>query len=236
MDLKDIIFDAWKYTTSDWTKVLLLGLTLFFLDFSNEGANYGFKGQVFGTIFFISGSILTIVESGYLFRIIEETIKGSKNPPHFNKFRELLIHGVKDLVMGFIYAAFPLTIIILGLIVAAYNSDAGFWIIILGLISTFIFSILWMGAVLNMAHNHGSLRAAFQFKIIFRKIRLIGFKRLTIIYIGILFGLGIITITLKDELSSNISPFGTLIFQLIVAPILLIFSLRTLGLIDKPLE
>ncbi|MDI6643949.1 MAG: DUF4013 domain-containing protein [Methanobacteriaceae archaeon] len=234
MDLKEIISDAWKYTVSDWTKVLLLGLTLFLLDFSNEGANYGLKGQIFGTIFFISGSILTVVESGYLFRIIEETIKGSKNPPNFNKFKELLIHGVKDLVMGFFYAAFPIIIILSGLIVAFDNSDLGFWLIILGLISTFIFSFLWMGAVLNMAHNHGSLRAAFQFKIIFRKIRLIGFKRLSLIYIGIFAGLGIITITLKDELSSNIPIFGMLIFQLIIAPILLIFSFRTLGLIDKP--
>lgn len=236
MDLKGIISDAWKYTIRDWTKVLLLGLTLFLLDLSNEGANYGLKGQIFDTIFFISGSILSVVESGYLFRIIEETIKGSQNPPHFNKINELLIHGVKDLVMGFIYAAFPIIIIILGLIIAFYNSDAGFLIIILGFISTFIFSILWMGAILNMAHNHGSLRAAFQFRIIFRKIRLIGFKRLTIIYIGILVGLGIITITLRDELSSNVPVFGMLIFQLIIAPIFLIFSLRTLGLIDKPLE
>ncbi|MGC9517979.1 MAG: DUF4013 domain-containing protein [Methanomicrobiales archaeon] len=228
--------DAWKYTLSDWGKLLLLGLTLFLLDFSNESANFGFKGQIFGTIFLISGLILTIVEAGYVFRIIEETIKGSKKPPHFNNFIELLIHGIKDSIMGFIFAAFPVVIIIFGIFTAVLNDNLGLLIIILGFISTLPFSILWMGAILNMAHNHGSLRSAFHFRIIFRRIRSIGFKRLTITYFGILMGLGIITFTLRDTLSSNIPVYGILIFQFIFAPFLLIFSIRILGLIDKPLD
>ncbi|AXV37716.1 MAG: DUF4013 domain-containing protein [Methanobacteriaceae archaeon] len=236
MNLKDILHDAGRYTCSDWTKLLLLGFTLLLLDLSNESASYGLKSHIFDYIFLVSGSILALVEGGYAFRIVEETIKGSTEPPHFNRFYELLVHGLKHWIMIVTYAIFPSIIIIIGVLFAVVDSDIGALIVILGFILTFPFTIQWMGALLNMAHNHGSLKSAYHFRTIYKRIRLIGLKRLTVAYVGIFLVASIITVTLRDSMSSTIPIFGIFIFQLILAPFILIYTTRILGLVDKPLN
>lgn len=54
------------------------------------------------------------------------------------------------------------------------------------------------------------------------------------VYLGIFIIVTIIELALKDSISSTIPIFGELIPDLIIAPLLLIFTTRVLGLIDQP--
>lgn len=78
MNLLDIIIDSIKYPSSNWKEVILLGTVLLIADGFNEFQWTGqFADEIRITL--IIGSFLAILQAGYLFRVVEETIKGSKN-------------------------------------------------------------------------------------------------------------------------------------------------------------
>ena len=93
--------------------------------------------------------------------------------------------------------------------------------------------ILFPAVILNMAHNHGNIRYAFEFRKILQKIRNLGFKRLVIVYFGILIFMGLVEFLLSDNIK-GIPVVGEMIADLIIAPYVLIFTTRVLGLIDIP--
>jgi hypothetical protein len=83
-----------------------------------------------------------------------------------------------------------------------------------------------------MAHNHGTVRSGLDFRAIIRKIRYLGFKDLVVVYTGMFMILGILKLVLTDNLST-LPLVGDLISQLLIAPFILLFTTRMLGLMDK---
>ena len=67
MDMKEIIKNSLKYTSSNWIKVLLLGLVIFLADISNE---LNFLGGIADEVRYIvisAGIILGIYQLGFIF-------------------------------------------------------------------------------------------------------------------------------------------------------------------------
>ena len=52
--------------------------------------------------------LLAIFEAGYIYRILEETIKGSKKLPKFNNLRLMFCHGLKELIVLILYFLIPI--------------------------------------------------------------------------------------------------------------------------------
>ncbi len=48
-------------------------------------------------VLFAAVILLAIFEAGYVYRILEETIKGSKKLPKFNNLRLMFYHCLKEL-------------------------------------------------------------------------------------------------------------------------------------------
>ena len=96
MGIGEIILDAVKYPSSDWMKVLILGI-FFILSFIIIG------------IFFVLG---------YFLRIIKSTIVGIDELPEFDDLGDMFIDGVKVLVVIIIYLLIPGIVIV----VSAYLS------------------------------------------------------------------------------------------------------------------
>ena len=49
-------------------------------------------------VLFAAVILLAIFEAGYVYRILEETIKGSKKLPKFNNLRLMFYHCLKELI------------------------------------------------------------------------------------------------------------------------------------------
>ena len=86
MNLKEIIIDAMKYSASDLKMLLLLGLVLFIADFADSLSGAGETADILRFFLIVVVILLAIFEAGYVFRIVEETIHGSKKLPQFNEF------------------------------------------------------------------------------------------------------------------------------------------------------
>ena len=88
MEIGDIINDAVRYPSSDWSKVFILGV-----------------------IFIASFLIIPIfLAFGYLFRIIKATFAGIDELPDFDDLGDMFIDGLKVFIVGVVYAI-PLIII-----------------------------------------------------------------------------------------------------------------------------
>ncbi|WP_048191655.1 DUF4013 domain-containing protein [Methanobacterium sp. SMA-27] len=173
MNIGEIISDSIKYPTSDWTKVLILGV-----------------------IFLISVLILPIfLAYGYMFRIIKATIAGIDELPEFDAIGDMFIDGLKIFVVGIVYA---IPVIIIGLIVSLIFGPASattstsisagmFWALIIGniiyVIIGLIVGLIAIIGIANMAYYDGDLGAAFRFSEILDYISRIGWGKYLAIYI-----------------------------------------------------
>ncbi len=59
-------------------------------------------------VFFAAVILLAIFEAGYVFRILEETIQGSKKLPKFNNLKLMFFHGIKELIVLILYFLIPI--------------------------------------------------------------------------------------------------------------------------------
>lgn len=230
MNLKEMLVNSFWYSVSDWKKLIIMGILLVLLD--SEG---GFSGSWaingLNILIVLVILILGVLEAGYIFRVLEESVEGSKKLPKFNRFHEMAVHGIKELLILIIYFAVPsiLVIMLLWSTKASTNvTITGFLILIILLGIT---CILFPAVMLNMAHNHGTLRSGLDFRAIIRKIRYLGFKDLVVVYTGMFMVLGIVKLVLTDNLST-LPLVGDLISQLLIAPFILLFTTRMLGLMD----
>jgi hypothetical protein len=108
MNLKDIIIDALRYSVSDLKMVVLLGVVLLLADMADELSGANEIADELRLVLFAVVIVLAIFEAGYVFRIIEETIHGSKRLPKFNKFGEMFFHGIKEIIVLITYFSIPL--------------------------------------------------------------------------------------------------------------------------------
>ncbi len=113
MKFKSLIIDSIRFTAADWYNVLILGLTLFLIENLDTLPGNPPGIDLYDLTFWIIIGFLILIEAGYLYRIIDETINGSTHPPRINKLHELFVHGFKEISVFFVYFSIP--IIILGL-------------------------------------------------------------------------------------------------------------------------
>ena len=99
---------------------------------------------------------------------------------------------------------------------------------------TAVIFVLFPAVILHRANHNGDFRSSFDFKKIYHKIRSVGLKRLIVVYLGIFIIVSIVEVVLADTITGIIPLVGELIPDLLIAPFLLIFTTRVLGLIDQP--
>ncbi len=100
MKFKNRIYDAFKYTLKDWKAIILLGAVLCIASTAGE-----FQTDSL-TIFFIILIIsvtTSIIEEGYRYRIIENTINGNNSPPLIENPYKLMKEGFVEVITLCIY-------------------------------------------------------------------------------------------------------------------------------------
>ena len=223
MNVSDIISDSIKYPSSNWGKVLILGVICI-------------------------ACILVIpifLVYGYVFRIIKATLAGMDELPEFDEIGEMFIDGLKIFVVGIVYAI-PVWIIaaIIGLITgegAGTTSTAldptMVWAIlgsnIIFIIVALIVGLVEIMAIVNMAYYNGELGAAFRFSEILDKIAQIGWGKYIVTYIVIAvigciaFLIGMLTMIIL---------IGFLLLPLVILPYIAMFSSRAIALLYASTE
>lgn len=225
MDIGEIVSDSLKYPSSNWGKVLILGVLMI-------------------------ASILIVpifLVYGYIFRIIKATLAGVDELPDFDEIGDMFVDGLKIFVIAIVYAI-PVYIIalILNLIIGASMTVTTstsldpmmFWGLIAGnivfLIVALIIGLIEVIAIANMAYNDGELGAAFRFSDILNIIANIGWGKYIAIYIVIAiigaigFFIGILTMFIL---------IGFLLLPLVIAPYIAMFGSRAIGLlVESSLE
>lgn len=249
MKLVHIIKDSSRYAAAAWHNVILLGILLFLADYLFD-VDTGLIDGVVDLVLVLVAIFLFLLETGYAFRILEETVHGSVKPPQFNRFSSLLFHGVNESIVTILYFLIPFILLFIGLdLLSSYlelalesvNDFLGLGIdqftsmIFFGVVFIMVLAlpIIFQGVLLNMAHNNGTIRSAFNFQQIMSKLKKIGFKRLFFIYI-ITAALLIVLKNILFDTLHQLPIVGDVILTLIIAPYLLIFTTRMLGLIDVP--
>ena len=137
------------------------------------------------------------------------------------------------------YFSIPLLLFVLFFVEFLFSMDlddvpgesAVLFLIILAI--TVIIYAFFPAVLLHRAHHNGEVKASFDFKKIYHKIRNVGIKRLIIVYLGIFIVGTMVEVALADSLANSVPIIGTFIPDLIIAPYILIFSARFLGLIDR---
>ncbi|QUH23071.1 DUF4013 domain-containing protein [Methanobacterium alkalithermotolerans] len=237
MNIKEMFLDSSRYAASDWTKFISLGILFVLTDFLDRlSLEKSFLDWIW--LVFLVWIILFFIQAGYIFRIIEFSVKGHDQLPHFNNLKNLFQHGVKDSVVFTIYLSFPLIFFLIFLIADSSNwtvevfsnNELLFWVLTAG---SLIFFILFQGAILNMAHHEGRFRSAFNFKEIYLRIKRVKIQKfvITCILTGIIIWL-LEPFFLEDVAHSIDYPLGAII-DVIIAPYLAILTSRFLGIMDR---
>ena len=220
MEIGDIINDAVRYPSSDWSKVFILGV-------------------IFVASFLIIPIFLAI---GYLFRVIKATFAGIDELPDFDNLGEMFVDGLKVFVVGVAYA---IPLIIISAIISAifgihYNSAVnagtftGFNVFALAtayiiyLVIAIIIGLIEYMAIANMALYEGDLGAAFKFNEVLDRIARIGWGKYIIWYI-VMVVLGLIAALISGLLIVIL--IGIIIAPLIIVPFFGMFAARSLALI-----
>jgi len=229
LDIGDVISDSIKYPSSDWKKVIGLGLLLL-----------------------ISFLIIPLFFSlGYLFRVIKASLAGSEELPEFEEWGEMLVDGIKVFLVYLIYLLPAIIIGIYSLVVMfstlyslsylypstmATANPAIFTTIftgsvIFGIIFSMIYAIviypIMAVALGNMAFHDGEFGSAFRLSEIISTISEIGWVDLIIWYIVVgVVGLAILFI---GGLINIIPIIGFLILILIVYPFTYLFYARAIA-------
>lgn len=124
-----------------------------------EGLSYPFKGEnalgrnlIGGLLVAFSFFIIPgLAHYGYLVQVLRETVSGREEPPHFEDWGELIVNGIKMLVISIIYGIVPFAIafgILLfgGILGGAAGGDTGGGIIagfgLLGILVFFLASVV----------------------------------------------------------------------------------------------
>lgn len=233
--------DAMRYSVSKWYNIIILGLILFLTDHIIDFNVPSMIGDIGDVLIVIIIIILSFLEIGYGFRIVEETVQGSSKPPSFHHPLNLIGHGIRESVILLIYFIFPLLLVIVGVseFETMFNLDFSpiimEYALFIAIILFVCFNIIFQGAVLNMAHHEGSLQSGFNMIMVFRKIRQVGLKNMLMISFITIVVIYILKQAIFDTLH-ELPYFGTTVGDVfstvLIAPFLILFTTRLLGLID----
>jgi Protein of unknown function (DUF4013) len=217
MDISDIISDSIKYPSSNWGKVLILGIIMI-------------------------ASILIVpifLFYGYIFRIIKATLAGIDELPDFDEIGEMFVDGIKVFVVAIIYA---IPVIIISLIIGAITGSSTstavslnptmVWALMFGyivyIIVAIIIGLIEVIAIANMAYYDGDLGAAFRFSEILDHIARIGWGKYIATYIVIAI---IAFIGFLIGLLTFLIIIGIILLPLIIAPYIAMFGSRAIALL-----
>lgn len=170
--------DAIYYSFSRPVNLVLLGLFLVIVSFSNDLFKYALKLELFLPIIFlflIFALVFSIYESGYSFIIFHKSLNGSDIPPSPLGLKEILHHGIKDFSVIIAYVIIMMIIqYIMSVIIHSQTNTI--LIIILSLLNYLIGGIYICVinlSLINLAIHDGDLIAAFDvfdFKKLFQNI------------------------------------------------------------------
>ncbi len=110
MKMNDIVINSVKYASSNWLKLVLIGLVVFIADLSDVTIRVGSFDLSY--ILLGAGFILGIYQIGFIFRIIEETTHGFDEMPKFDNFLNTFLHGIKETLVTMIYFIIPIMLVI----------------------------------------------------------------------------------------------------------------------------
>lgn len=228
----NLIKDSIRYALSDWVAILIFGVILLVLSsFENYvlfNYRYLFSKRIIVAIIIVI--VLSLLESGYSFKILEESIHGSKKPPLFARFKEMYVHGFKDVLVSIFYLG-----IIFLLILFAYSLDMafpnGFFLItFFAIIISGVILLFMLGAFLNLAYTGGEFKSAFDFKKIKSILGKIGYFRLIVVYIlGLIAEYLIVASILHIGIFAENSILSFLV-NLLLTPFIVIFTERLFAL------
>lgn len=229
MDIGDVISDSLRYPTSDWSKLVIVGV-----------------------LFLISFLIIPLfLVSGYMFRVIKASLAGVEELPVFEEWVEMLLDGIKLFLVYIIYSLPALIIAIISFIslwssltsltyitqangntvtpdmfFALFGGTALIGLIIAGLYTLVIYPIMAV-AIGNMAYYNGEFSAAFRFNEILSIISQIGWVDLIIWYI-VLIMVGI-AIGFLVSIIAIIPILGWIFLIFIVYPYFYLFYARAVA-------
>lgn len=219
MEIGEIISDSISFPSTDWTKVLILGIMLL-------------------TSFIIIIPIFMVM--GYCFRILKSSLAGFNELPDFEMLGEMFEDGLKVFIVNFIYFLIPTLVIIIGgwasiasVSITGMADPTIFFALlggvsIIGFILAFVFGLIAIIAIVNMALNDSDLGAAFRFREILEQPPMIGWGKYFIWYIVMII-IGLIGCIITNFL--NLIPLLGIIFGiLVIYPFLCIFYARSAAL------
>ena len=267
--ITDCVVDGLKYPFNDIKKILSIGvlfavLNLIYMAISiknfdiyrvtvKAGGLSSFKysmlsandiGIVVGLG--IIGLIISLYIMGYQYDLIKLAIDKKEHLPGLTDVLNILIKGIKCLIVAVAYAIIPIIVLVIG-VVLAHNSTG------LLLCTTLIFALLLIIAfflqimAVNNMVAYDSLKKAFDFREIFDNISNLGWIKyvgvviFTLIVVAILmaavgFILSIISLLFSVTISNQalvISAFITIIEGLFVTPYFTAVYSRVYGLIYR---
>lgn len=230
MNIKEIIYDSLKYSASDWMKVIILGFISLFLFMGILGL---LQWEPYIIILLIPG----IFSLGYLFRVLKDTLKGSDEAPDFDGWGEMLIDGLRVILVALIYIL-PVILVTLipnftqntlslgsfsGISLWSFLSESKVQIIVFAVVG-----IIELMGIANLALYQGKIKAAFRFGEIIRRISTIGWAKYVIWYLTIWI-IGLVAFSMSI-LALNIL-IGIIVVPLIILPYFALLTARSLALI-----
>jgi len=224
VDIGEIIGDALRYPTSDWMKVIELGI-LFLLSF------------------LIVPAFLAL---GYSFRALKATIAGLDELPDFDEWVDMLIDGLKVFAVTIVYMIIPIIVIV---VTMGLSSPAALPIgypnmtdlaimqpgmgigILIAFILAILFGLLLTVAIAHMAFND-SLGAAFQIGEILNIISEIGWVDYVIWYIAVIIigGIGFVASFIIGIIPLIGPIISFVLTAILLEPYLNLFYYRAIGL------
>lgn len=256
MDYKSILKDSLFFPSKNWLSLLIFGL-IYFTVHELYGLALIYPLDLFEIAIIGSLIIVWIIEMGFYYRVVSESIKGSKRPPKFNKLKNLFIHGFNA---NIVFGAYSIILLICYLMISSslfFSSDVSGFIQLYKMnpegiyteklelikvifVTTFsgLVYLWYLVALVNMANHKGSIRAGLDIKAIFRRIKKIGIINLILIYFYLDFFCTIFFEALAytfDLIPFHVShlTLSSILLSLIVMPYAGIFVFRLLGLFDK---
>lgn len=219
--------DSFLYALSDKVAILIFGVILVLLsNFENfilESPEFLMSKMVLFLCFLVL--ILSILECGYSYRIKEETLRGSNNPPLFNKFKGILHHGFKEFIIGSTYMVTCFLILwFLGLIDTHVRYSIFETIFALAILSTSM--LIHQAGVINLIYRGGKVTSAFNLIQIYKLIRDVGFVKVFIVFLFRLLCDYLILASIFNEGIFMENTIFTFALNLFVTPYLTIFSER----------
>lgn len=249
--------DSIEHPLRNWKQFLILSVLFVVVHFLCTTSILG----SYSLILFIIGFVIEIILFGYLFSVALETMRSTDKIPQIN-FVENIVDGIKYFVLAFIFSIIPLAVLfllfstsgntnplwmimnlitpntmILGLVTGEFVETLLYAIISAKYVTTytiifllgFIFSYPFFMSLTRIIAT-GKFTEGFKFKKIFKIYKEIGFPTYTkwfvMIYIYLIVFTGLWALL-------SLIPGGDYVAYFIIAPFILLFIGRSIGLLYK---